>query len=92
MIISTKSVRQIDWNTVDFEIVGTVGGKFRLCVITQEVHKSGKPTGRWIIRYSFQNENGKPFGCYSNSLEEAKWAARCMLEGLLGLLTEGAIR
>jgi len=93
MIISTKSIKPIEWRDVDFETIGIIGnGNCRLCVITQEFGYFGKPTGRWIVRYSLQNENGKNFGYYSNSLEEAKESARKFLESFLELLTVGANR
>jgi hypothetical protein len=92
MIISTKSIKPIKWQTVDFEIAGIIADQFRLCTISQELGERNRPTGRWLIRYSLQNENGKHFGYYSNSLEEAKESARNFLESFLELLTVGANR
>lgn len=100
MIISTKSLKPIEWQKKDFEFIGLIGGKVRICVLSPEYSPTGWKTpsvgavrtGRWIIRFCVQNENGKPFGEYADSLEEAKEQAAKFLEGFVNLITKGAER
>lgn len=100
MIISTKSLKPIEWQEKDFEFIGVIGGTIQFCVVTPEYSPTGwktlntgvMRTGRWIIRYSMKNMNGKPFGEYANSLEEAKEQAAKFLEGSVNLITKGAER
>jgi hypothetical protein len=98
MLISTKTLKPIEWSEKEFEVIGTVGDRIRVCVLTPELKNCGWkticvgviPTGRWIIRYSFQNQNGKQFGEYANSLAEAKKMVTKFLEVFLTIVTEGA--